>query len=65
MAGANESLLGNVINKFSGVGKAIESLAESLGVYINLSFIMLIGCVITLAIYIPLMPFLIRLAAYA
>lgn len=63
MAGANESLLGNVINKFSGVGKAIESLAESLGVYINLSFIMLIGCGITLAIYIPLMPFLIWLAA--
>jgi conjugal transfer/type IV secretion protein DotA/TraY len=63
MAGANESLLGNVLNKFSGVGKAIESLAESLGVYVNLGFIMLIGCGITLAIYIPLMPFLIWLSA--
>ncbi|QRQ77067.1 DotA/TraY family protein (plasmid) [Citrobacter sp. B72] len=63
IAGANESLLGTVANKLGGVGAAIKAVGDTLDPYVAICLIMLIGAGISLSIYIPLMPFLIWIAA--
>lgn len=63
IAGSNETLIGTVVNKASGVGAALQSVGDTLDPYVAVCLIMLITAGISLSIYIPLMPFLIWTAA--
>ena len=62
-AGANETFVGWVANKFVGATAAFKAIVDFVGPYVAVLLIMLIGSGITLSVYIPLMPFIIWLAA--
>ncbi|HDT2136636.1 DotA/TraY family protein [Enterobacter ludwigii] len=59
----DNSLLGTIGNFFTGAPAALKGLLSALRPFIVIGLTLLIGCGITLSVYLPLMPFLIWTAA--